>query len=383
MNEMILAVSAVSLAAWVYLVCFHGRFWRSGPVLGPRLRPDQFQDAARVAVVIPARNEAQSIAQCLTSLLLQEYPGELYVVLVDDNSADGTAEIAARLESGGRMTVIGGAPLPAGWTGKMWAVHQGLQDAAAFSPDYVLLTDADIVHAPDHVSRLVAKAGAEGLDLVSEMVRLNCDTAAECAFIPAFVFFFQMLYPFARVNDARKSTAGAAGGTMLVSCRALERIDGVTRIRGELIDDCALAKQIKSSGGRIWLGHSEGAVSLRVYASWRELWDMIARTAYVQLRHSPVLLAGCVAGMGLLYASPPLLAVCGGQEPARWLGAAGWLLMAGAFQPTLRRYGRSRWWGFALPLIAAFYIGATVASAVRHYAGRGGGWKDRVYPAGG
>lgn len=372
---MMLGIAFVPFAAWVCLLGFHGRFWRSGPVLERGIPSGQ----ARVAIVIPARNEAENIARCVGSLQAQDYGGPLHLVVVDDDSTDGTGEIASGLDAGGRLTVVRGAPLPASWSGKMWAVHQGLSNPEAAASAYVLLTDADIVHAPDHVSRLVAKAEADGLDLVSEMVRLNCETPAERAFIPAFVFFFQMLYPFAWVNDPRKRTAGAAGGTMLVSRAALVRIDGVSRIRGELIDDCALARQIKSSGGRIWLGHSKAAVSLRVYASWREIWNMIARTAFVQLRYSPVLLLGCVAGMGLLYCAPPVLALSA-HGLGRIGGAAAWLLMAGAFQPTLRRYGRSPLWGLALPLIGLFYVGATVASALRHSAGRGGGWKDRVYP---
>jgi len=260
-------------------------------------------------------------------------------------------------------------------------VHQGLAQETAKAADYVLLTDADIEHAPDHVAALVAKAEGDGLDLVSEMVRLHCATAAERALIPAFVFFFQMLYPFAWVADPRRRAAGAAGGSMLVSRAAMDRVEGVTRIRGELIDDCALAREIKRTGGRIWLGHAERAASTRVYARWRDVWEMIARTAYVQLGNSPVLLLGCVAGMSAIFCAPPLLALLTGGLP-RLLGLGSWLMMALAFQPTLRRYRRWPLWGVALPGIALFYVGATVASAVRHYAGRGGGWKGRVYVKG-
>lgn len=371
---MIAIVSVLCLAAWVYLVGLHGRFWRSSPSLASGSPSGR----ARVAAIVPARNEAAIIRRSLNSLLAQDYQGELSIVLADDNSADGTAAIAASLGAGDRLTIVTGGPLPPGWSGKLWALNQGLAQATAKSADYVLLTDADIEHAPDHIAALVAKAEQDGLDLVSEMVRLNCATAAERAFIPAFVFFFQMLYPFAWVADPEKRTAGAAGGTMLLTRAALNRVEGVSRIRHKLIDDCALAKEIKSTGGRIWLGHSQRALSMRVYASWRDVGNMIARTAYEQLG-SPLMLLGCVLGMGMVFCAPPLLA-CFAHGWPRVLGIASWLLMALALQPTLRRYRRSPFWGWALPCIALFYLGATLASALRHHSGRGGGWKNRVYP---
>ncbi|QEE27908.1 glycosyltransferase [Terriglobus albidus] len=373
---MIIFLAAVCCAAWLYLLALHGRFWSSGPVLRESKTPCA---DAKVAVVVPARDEAENIGRSLSSLLAQQYPGALSIILVDDNNADGTAEIAASLLNQGRLTIVSGQPLPAGWSGKLWAVHQGLVQPEAQSADYILLTDADIEHASTHVAMLVHEAEANGRDLVSEMVRLHCSTPAERALIPAFIFFFQMLYPFAWVADPRRTVAGAAGGTMLVRRTALERVDGVRRIQHHLIDDCALARQIKSSGGKIWLGHAELARSLRVYADWREVWNMIARTAYVQLGHSPLMLLGCIAGMGLLYVAPVLLALFGhGLTSA--LAAAAWLMMVIALQPTLRRYRRSPLWGVALPGIAMFYLGATVASAFRHYMGRGGGWKNRTYP---
>ena len=259
-----------------------------------------------------------------------------------------------------------------------WAVQQGLNQPQAHEADYVLLTDADIVHPPDHIATLVAKAETGHLDLVSEMVHLRCETLPERAFIPAFVFFFQMLYPFSWAADPRRSTAGAAGGTMLLSQAALARIGGVFRIRSRLIDDCALAKQIKSTGGRIWLGHASRTHSLRAYPNAAEVWNMIARTAYEQLNYSPLVLAGCVLAMALVYCAPPLLVMAPGLPGA--LGAITWLLMATAFQPTLRRYRCSPLWALALPAIGAFYLCATIASAFRHHSGRGGGWKNRVYP---
>jgi len=371
---MVLIVSALALAAWAYLFALHGSFWRSRPVLERGVPAG----SASVAVVVPARNEAAQIGECIASLLAQSYLGPLNIVLVDDNSTDGTAEIAGAIEAAGQLAIVKGAALPAGWSGKLWAVHQGLANEWAQSAEYILLTDADVVHEPDHVSTLIAKAERDGLDLVSEMVRLNCATLAERALIPAFVFFFQMLYPFAWVNDARKRTAGAAGGTMLLRRASLDRVDGVSRIRQRLIDDCALAQEIKQSGGKIWLGHAEMARSRRVYATAREVWNMIARTAYEQLGRSPLMLTGCVAGMSLLYFAPVVTTVAA-HGVSRCCGAAAWLLMTICFQPTLRRYERSVFWGMALPGIATFYMCATIASAVRFHRGRGGMWKDRVY----
>ncbi len=330
-----------------------------------------------MAVIIPARNEASTIAASIQSLEAQDYRGQISIIVIDDNSTDGTGAIAASVASE-RVTVLRGEPLPGGWSGKLWAVHQGLSHPKTQSAEYVLLTDADIEHAPGHLSALLAKAEDGSLDLVSEMVRLNGTTLAERALIPAFVLFFQMLYPFAWVNDPKARTAGAAGGTMLVRRTALDRIDGVTRIRHRLIDDCALASEIKRSGGRIWLGHSELAISQRVYPHWRDIWNMIARTAYEQLDHSPLMLLGCIAAMGIVYCSAPVLALAAHRVP-RLLALATWIIVAAVFQPTLRRYRRSPLWGLALPAICLFYMGATIASAIRHHTGLGGGWKERVY----
>jgi hopene-associated glycosyltransferase HpnB len=390
----LLLLSLVSLAAWFYLALFHGHFWRSGPELPPSTISSKTK---KINVIIPARDEAESIEPCLRSLLAQQIDAQLTILLVDDNSADGTAQIATRISAEaatqGRLTILHGTPLAPGWSGKLWAVHQGLSHPAARAADYVLLTDADIEHAPTHLACLVAKAENEKIDLVSEMVRLHCETFAERALIPAFVFFFQMLYPFAWVADPARRTAGAAGGTMLLSRAALDRIGGVQGIRNALIDDCALAAQVKRTGGSLWLGHADDTRSLRVYSGPSEIWNMIARTAYVQLNHSLLALVGCILGMNLLYLLPPTLALSGilsapfagmtgiRNTPLASISAlAAWLLMAALFQPTLRRYRRSPLWGLALPAIALFYLCATIASALRHYAGRGGGWKNRVYP---
>jgi hopene-associated glycosyltransferase HpnB len=371
---MALALSVVSFVAWLYLIAFRGRFWQSIPVLLVR-RPS---GSAKVTVIIPARNEAANVHASLTSLLSQDYPGDLSVILIDDNSTDETAEIASSLAIDKRLKIVRGAPLAAGWSGKLWAIHQGLAQQEAKEADYILLTDADIDHAPGHVSGLVAKAESNGLALVSEMVRLNCSTLAERALIPAFIFFFQMLYPFSWVADPKKSTAGAAGGTMLINRAALDQTAGVSRIHDRLIDDCALARQIKDSGGTIWLGHSEMAVSRRVYLKLSGVWNMIARTAYEQLGHSRFKLLGCAAGMSVIFCVPVLIAI-GAHELSGTLGVLSWLMMAAAFQPTLHRYRRSPLWGIILPWIALFYLGATFASAARFHSGRGGGWKDRVY----
>lgn len=355
-----------------------GRFWFSGPTLDRAAKAGQ---PVRVAVVVPARDEAESVEGAVRSLLAQEVEGALRVILVDDNSSDGTGELAcAAAEGDDRLRVVRGESLPSGWSGKLWAVAQGLRQPEVQDADYVLLTDADILHAPGHLASLIAKAVGDGLGLVSEMVRLRCESVAERATIPAFVFFFQMLYPFRWVSDRRRRTAAAAGGTMLVARQALDAIGGVDRFRGALIDDVALAREVKRAGFAIWLGHAEEAASRRAYPAWRDVWAMIARTAYVQLRYSPLLLAATCAGMMLLYAEP-VLASAAGAGAVRWLGLAAWSMMAVAYQPTLRRYRQSPLWGAALPLIAMFYMAATCGSAVRFYQGRGGEWKNRRYSA--
>jgi hopene-associated glycosyltransferase HpnB len=346
------------------------------------LAPIRNTPAPPVAIVVPARDEAGVIARAIASLLAQDYPGPFRVVLVDDNSTDATAAIARALAvplptpGAERLTVLNGAPRPPGWAGKLWAVHQGV---AATAEPLVLLTDADIEHAPAHLATLVAQHEATGCDLVSEMVRLNTESPAERALIPAFVYFFQLLYPFARVNDPLSATAAAAGGTMLVTRRALARIGGIQAIADRLIDDCALAERIKR-GGRIWLGHSDLARSIRPYGL-ADIWRMVARSAYVQLRHSPLLLAGTMAGLALLFLAPPAFMLFG----TVWEQVAGllaWGAMGASFLPTLRRYAQSRNWAVLLPLIALFYMAATVGSALRHHFGRGVAWKGRAYEAG-
>ena len=364
------ALAVLVFLVWVYLLFGRGSFWQSGPVLAvayPAITPS-------VAIVVPARDEAATIEPALRSLLAQDYAGSFRVILTDDNSTDGTGRIA-RAIGDSRLTVITGAPRPAGWSGKLWAVSQGLGEAG--DAELILLTDADIVHEPAHLSSLVSRIERYNLDLASEMVKLTCDSRAERALVPAFVFFFQLLYPFAWVNDALKSTAAAAGGTILVRRRALQRIGGIECVRGALIDDVALAGAVKK-GGRIWLGHSDLARSVRPYPSVRDIWRMIARTAFVQLRYSVPLLGVTTAGMALVWLVPPALTLFGHGLAFR-LGLAAWLMLAASYLPTLRRFGRGVLWAPFLPLIASFYMAATIGSAVNHYRGHGVAWKGRAY----
>jgi hopene-associated glycosyltransferase HpnB len=363
-------LAALALLIWLYLLLAHGRFWHSEPELAPS-RPDA---APAVAVVVPARDEAPLIEQSLRSLLAQDYAGPLRVIVVDDASCDGTGAIA-RAFGDPNLTVLDGQPRPAGWSGKLWAVAQGLAEAGP--AELVLLADADIVHQPRHLATLVAQAERGDLDLVSEMVALACETPAEHALVPAFVYFFQLLYPFMWVNDPLRATAAAAGGTMLLRRRALDRIGGVAAVRGALIDDVALAAAVKR-GGRIWLGHSGLARSVRSYPAMADIWRMVSRTAYVQLHFSRWLLAATVLAMGLTFLIPPIAALFG-HGLARWLGWIAWGAMAASYQPTLHRYRRSVLWAPCLPAVAAFYLAATLGSAWNHHLGRGVAWKGRAY----
>ena len=363
-------LATLSLLIWLYLLLAHGRFWQSGPEIAPA-RPTT---APSVAIVVPARDEAAVIGETLRSLLAQDYAGPLRIVLVDDASNDSTGAIA-RAFADPRLTVLDGQPRPSGWSGKLWAIAQGL--AEADDTEFVLLTDADIVHDRRHVATLVAQAERGGLDLVSEMVALACNSQAEHALVPAFVFFFQLLYPFAWVNDPLRATAAAAGGTILLRRRALQRIGGVAAVRGALIDDVALAAAVKR-GGRIWLGHSALARSVRAYPTGADIWRMVSRTAYVQLRFSPLLLLATVLGMALTFLVPPYAALFG-HGIARWFGWLTWGAMAAAYQPTLHRFHRSFLWAPCLPLVAAFYMAATIGSAVNHHLGHGVAWKGRAY----
>ena len=363
-------LTAIALLIWLYLLLGHGRFWQAGPVL----LTDRAAVAPSVAVIVPARDEAAFIDRTLRSLLTQDYPGMFRVILVDDGSTDGTGAIARGLTDP-RLTVVAGAARPAGWSGKLWAVAQGVE--AAPDTAFLLLTDADVEHGPSHLATLVAAAERDDLDLVSEMVTLRCVSLAERALVPAFVFFFQLLYPFAWVNDPLRPTAAAAGGTILIRRRALVRIGGLGAVRDKLIDDVALARKVKQ-GGRIWLGHATMAWSLRPYPGFAAIWHMVARTAYVQLRFSPLLLVATVLAMALIWLVPPMAALFG-HDGARWMGLAAWMMLGASYLPTLRRFRRSPLWAVILPLVAAFYLAATLGSAANHHLGRGVAWKGRAY----
>ncbi|HVA12871.1 MAG TPA: glycosyltransferase [Stellaceae bacterium] len=366
------ALAWLVLAIWAYLLLARGFFWRARVETSSPL-PQQFP---RVVAVIPARNEADGVGRAVASLLDQDYRGAFSIVLVDDHSNDGTAEVARAAAAGNedRLTVVAAGSLPGGWTGKLWALSEGVRQVAR-PPDLYLFTDADIAHHRANLTELVARLEAERRDLVSLMVKLHCESFAERFLIPPFVFFFALLYPFAWSNDPRKATAAAAGGCILIRRSAYERIGGYAAIKGELIDDCALAQRVKR-GGAIWLGLTPTTESLRVYPRIADIWNMVARTAYTQLRYSPVVLAGTVLGLVITYLAPVFLVLAGGR--GAWLGALAWAIMALIYLPMLRFYGRSLLWAPLLPAAASVYLAATIASAWRHWRGRGGEWKGRV-----
>ncbi|AYJ86839.1 glycosyltransferase [Sphingomonas paeninsulae] len=371
-------VGVAVLVIWIGMIVARGGFWlvRERDGLGdlPAL-----ENWPAVTAVVPARDEADVIERSIASLIAQDYPGEFNIMLVDDGSSDGTAALARNAAVGSdRLTVLNGARLAAGWTGKLWAVSQGIA-AAGTGGDYLFLTDADIEHAPDTLRSLVTRAVTDDRVLVSLMARLRCESLAERALIPAFVFFFQLLYPFSEVNRRTSGRGGAAGGVMLVERRALERAGGIGAVRGALIDDCAFGALLKRQGA-IWLGLTDRAFSIRRYDTIASVAAMISRSAYAQLGYSPLLLMGTILGLCLTYLAPPLLAVFG-HGYARWMGLVGWILMAIAFQPMLRFYRRSPLWGVTLPLIASFYAGCTLLSAWQHGRGRGGMWKGRAQAA--
>jgi hopene-associated glycosyltransferase HpnB len=370
-----LVIGDIAFVAWAYLLFGRGFFWLMRERDDLRLPPEPTAWPT-VAAVVPARNEADVIERSIGSLIGQDYPGAFRVVLVDDNSDDGTADAAARLGAADRLTVMRGQPLPEGWTGKLWAVSQGVAAASEASPRYLWLTDADIAHDDATLRRLVARAESGRLALVSLMARLQTGTWPEKLLIPAFVFFFDMLFPFAWVNAPKNRAAAAAGGCMLVRREALEAAGGVAAIRGAIIDDCALGARLKVQGP-IWLGLTRTSVSLRPYTTLGEIGRMVSRSAYAQLNYSPWLLAGTVAGMALIYLAAPALAALG-PGAARWVGLAVCALMVAGFRPMLRYYGLSPLWGLALPLIGALYTLFTVQSAIAVWRGRGGMWKGRA-----
>ena len=371
----VLAASLLADAAWMYLLAGHGMFWRTDQRLPAEPVPAAWPS---VVAVVPARDEAAILPQTLPTLLTQEYQGQLTVLLVDDESSDGTADIAAALGAArpGRLRVIAGQPAPPGWAGKVWAMAQGLR--AAGEAEYVLFTDADIAYAPGALSALVRAAGDRVL--VSQMALLRTDTTAERLLIPAFVYFFAQLFPFRRVNR-RGRTAAAAGGCMLVRRSALEAAGGLGPIRGARIDDVALGALLKSEGGDCWLGFSADVVSRRRYSGLAEIWDMVARSAYTQLRYSPIILAGTIAGMVILYLLPAAAALAGLVLLSSRLAVAGfgaWVIMSVSYVPVLRLYQLSPVRAVFLPAIGALYTAMTISSASRYYAGQGGEWKGRT-----
>ncbi|MFJ4693196.1 glycosyltransferase [Streptomyces sp. NPDC088766] len=378
-------ISAVSLAAWLWLLLCQGFFWRTDVRLPPRAEHVGPGEWPSVCVVVPARDEAAVLPASLPSLLAQEYPGRAEVFLVDDGSSDGTGELArelARRHGGLRLTVDSPGEPPPGWTGKLWAVRYGIALARARGPEYLLLTDADIAHAPDSLRELVAAARTGGFDLVSQMARLRVESVWERLVVPAFVYFFAQLYPFRRIGRPGTRTAAAAGGCVLLRAEAAGRARIPEAIRHAVIDDVALARAVKGSGGRVWLGLADRVDSVRPYPRLHDLWRMVSRSAYAQLRHNPLLLLGTVLGLALVYLVPPL-ALLGGLAlavPAAAVpGGLAWLVMTGTYLPMLRYYRQPLWLAPLLPFTALLYLLMTVDSAVQHYRGRGAAWKGRTY----
>ncbi|MEU9399882.1 glycosyltransferase [Streptomyces sp. NPDC048242] len=378
----ILWTAVASLVVWCWLLLGQGFFWRTDVRLPPRREPDAWPS---VCVVVPARDEAEVLPVSLPSLLAQDYPGRAEVFLVDDGSTDGTGELArelSRLRGGLPLTVTSPGEPPPGWTGKLWAVRHGIALARAREPEYLLLTDADIAHAPDSLRALVAAAGTGGFDLVSQMARLRVASPWERLVVPAFVYFFAQLYPFRWIGRQGGRTAAAAGGCVLLRADAAERARIPDAIRQAVIDDVALARAVRGSGGRIWLGLADRVDSVRPYPRLGDLWRMVSRSAYAQLRHNPLLLLGTVAGLALVYLVPPGALMAGavlGDAAATAVGAAAWAVMAATYVPMLRYYRQPLWLAPLLPFTAFLYLLMTVDSAVQHYRGRGAAWKGRTY----
>jgi hopene-associated glycosyltransferase HpnB len=392
---MLIAAGVLSLLIWIYLVFARGGFWRIYTALPPLLLPGDASYASsiserrvRIAVIIPARNESDVVDRVVRSLLRQTGQNAIHIFLVDDGSTDSTAQVAraAAIAVGQTedLTVVPGTPLPSGWSGKLWALEQGVELARPANPDFFLFTDADIEHALDSVATLVSIAEAGPYDMTSFMVKLHCQSVAEKLLIPAFVYFFFKLYPPAWISNPRRDTAGAAGGCILIRPVALDQAGGIAAIRQQVIDDCSLAARLKHAGGRLWLGASATTCSVRPYGSFSEIGRMISRSAFSQLRHSTLLLLLSMMGMTVTYLLPPALVLRGllsghhAAPAALIVGTAAWLLMIVSYVPVLRLYSLSPLWALALPLAAVFYVGATFHSAVKYWSGRGGQWKGRI-----
>jgi hopene-associated glycosyltransferase HpnB len=370
-------VATVTAVTWSYLALARGAFWRT-KIARPDAS-DKVNFGGGVVAVVPARNEAELIGPLVTSLLNQSVA--VPVVLVDDESTDGTADVARsaakKASKADALIVIQGKRLPAGWTGKLWSMHQGIEYARALNPRWLMLADADVLHGPETIANLGLIASRGDYDLVSFMVKLHCESIAEKLLIPAFVYFFFMLYPPAWIRDSRRSTAGAAGGCMLVRAETLERGGGLESIRGAVIDDCSLARLLKQHGGKLWLGLADQSQSLRRYETFADVEHMVSRTAFNQLNHSSLLLAGTIAGMLITYLAPPLLLLTHSRL-AIFLGAAAWAAMTITYSTMVRYYRLNLAWALTLPLAALFYLGATIHSAAKYWNGSGGEWKGRV-----
>ena len=386
---MLIAAGILTLVIWVYLVFARGGFWRIYPAssalnsAGKDLPANGAQlNPIRIAVIIPARNEADVVDRAVRSLLQQTGLHRIHIFLVDDASTDGTAQVARAAASAQdqaqNLTVVPGSPLPPGWSGKLWAMQQGIEQAAKIVPDYFLFTDADIEHAPDSVITLVSIAQSGPYDMASFMVKLHCQSVAEKLLIPAFVYFFFKLYPPAWIANPRRSEAGAAGGCILIRPTALEKAGGLAAIRQEVIDDCSLAARVKQNGGRLWLGPSAATRSIRPYEGFSGIGLMISRSAFSQLRHSNFLLLISILGMAATYLLPPALVFAAHRIMPAALGGTAWLLMVFSYWPALRLYRLNPLWALALPVAAVFYVGATFHSAWKYWTGRGGEWKGRI-----
>ena len=381
MPSLAIILAVLSLLMWIALTFFRGAFWQLSAFDDDVARYNSLETWPRIVAIVPARNEADTIARTVDSLIAQDYAGECRIMIVDDHSEDATAELARKAAQAGgageRVTILQAAPLQPGWTGKLWALQQGVAEAISFSPDYFWFTDADITHSPDTVHRLVVRAKSSRLDLASLMVLLQAKTFPERLLIPPFLYFFLKLYPPKWSANPKSRTAGAAGGCILLRRDALDRIGGIAAIREEVIDDCALARAVKRGGGKIWMGLTRKSFSLRAYATFAEIRDLIARTAFTQLGYSPLLLLGTVAGMLLTYLVPIVLAFH--SQPVVWgISLAAWGMMTLTYLPTVRFYRLSPLWALSLPAAAAFYSYSTCLSGVRYLLGRGGQWKGRA-----
>ncbi|WP_353940710.1 glycosyltransferase [Streptomyces sp. HUAS MG91] len=380
--DVVVWITAAALAAWLWLLLCQGFFWRTDLRLPPRTDPGHWPD---VCVVVPARDEAEVLPESLPSLLAQEYPGHAEIFLIDDGSSDGTGALARALSDrcgGLPLTVDSPGEPPAGWTGKLWAVRHGITLARAREPEFLLLTDADIAHEPESLRELVAAARTGGFDLVSQMARLRVASGWERLVVPAFVYFFAQLYPFRRIAAPGSRTAAAAGGCVLLSAEAAERARIPDAIRQAVIDDVSLARAVKRSGGHIWLGLAEHVDSVRPYPRLTDLWRMVSRSAYAQLRHNPLVLLGTVLGLALVYLVPPAAVFFGlvaRDGPVALLGGLAWAVMTATYIPMLRYYRQTLWLAPLLPFTAFLYLLMTVDSAVQHYRGRGAAWKGRTY----